>query len=81
MQKHIDRFYNRHGPCCAGCDHWRWLNSMAGECTRSAPVSGAEAISMLGMESPSLLPEAGHVITRRDHICGEFVDTYDWEKD
>lgn len=77
----IDRFYRQHGPCCAGCDHWRWANSVAGECTRTAPVSGPARVSMLGMASPSVPIGAGHIMTPRDHVCGEFQDTYDWEKD
>lgn len=70
----VDKFYKNHGPCCAGCDWWRWHNSAAGECSRSAPVPGAERFAMLGITSSSLAPEAGHVMTPRDHVCGEFKD-------
>lgn len=76
----IDRFYRDHGPCCAGCDWWRHYNSVAGECIKSAPVSGAERIAMLGIENPSTEPGAGHIITPRDHVCGEFEDTHDWPR-
>ena len=27
----LDQFYKERGPCCAGCDWWRWHNSVAGE--------------------------------------------------
>lgn len=75
----IDRFYFQHGPCCAGCDWWAPANSCVGECRRSAPVSGAQRVSMLGMRSPSIQPEAGHIMTPRDHHCGEFKDEFDWD--
>lgn len=75
----IDKFYLDHGkPCCAGCDWWRPHNAVAGECTRSAPVSGDQRAAMLGIENCSLSIGAGHVMTERDHSCGEFIDTYDW---
>jgi hypothetical protein len=73
-QKAIDQFYTENGDCCAGCDWWRWINSVLGNCTKSSPVSGDERIGMLGMESCSLKPPAGHVLTRRDHVCGDFKD-------
>lgn len=75
----IDKFYLNHGkPCCAGCDCWLPHNSVAGECTKTAPASGEERLSMLGMESLSANVGAGHIFTLRDHSCGQFVDTYDW---
>jgi len=74
-QRVIDAFYTKHGPCCAGCDWWRWFNAVVGECIRSAPVSGAERTAMLGITGASIQPEAGHVMTRRDHCCGEFRDS------
>lgn len=77
-QEFVDSFYWKHGPCCAGCDWWRHISSVAGDCTKSAPVSGAERVSMLGMESPSCLIGAGHVVTPREHICGDFKDEFDW---
>lgn len=77
-----DKFYLNHGkPCCAGCDWWRFHNSLVGECIKSAPVSGEQRMAMLGIESVSMSPEAGHVFTKRDHYCGDFVDTYDWESE
>lgn len=77
-QEAIDAFYHAHGRCCAGCDWWRWLNSLAGECTRSAPVSGEQRFAMLGIHGASLRVGAGHVLTRRDHLCGEFRDNFNW---
>lgn len=77
-QESIDAFYWRHGPCCAGCDWWRHITPSAGECTRTAPTPGQERFSMLEIQFASLNPGAGHIITPRDHRCGEFVDTFDW---
>ena len=78
IEEIIDRFYVVHGPCCAGCDWWAPANSLVGECRRSAPVSGAQRVSMLGMRSPSIQPEAGHIMTKREHHCGDFKDEFDW---
>jgi len=77
----VDDFYHSNGPCCAGCDWWKWHNAVVGDCTRSAPVSGHERLGMLNMQNCSMTPEAGHVLTKREHVCGEFVDSYDWSKD
>lgn len=77
-QEAVDRFYWQHGPCCAGCDWWRSFNSSVGECLKSAPVSDEERWAMLGISSPSLVASAGHVMTKRDHHCGDFKDEFDW---
>ena len=77
-QELLDRFYAKHGPCCAGCDYWHWITSMVGEFHRSAPVSDLERTAMLGIKVPSLAPEAGHVMTRREHRCGDFKDEFNW---
>ena len=77
-QEFLDAFYFKHGPCCAGCDFWRSMSSYAGECTRSAPVSDSERWAMLGITSCSLNAGAGHVVTVRDHHCGDFRDDFDW---
>lgn len=79
-QSSIDAFYRANGPCCAGCDWWQHFNSFVGECTASPPVSGTERVAMLGIESSSISPGAGHIMTLRDHKCGQFVDTFDWTK-
>ncbi len=81
----IDRYYRTLGkPCCAGCDHWRWYNAATGECVRSAPVSANERLSFLGMEGLTVSSRhfpAGHILTNRDYVCGEFVDSYDWNEE
>lgn len=77
----IVEFYRKHGDCCAGCDHWRWGSSLLGECRKSVPVSGSERLSMLGINWITAKIEAGHIITPREHVCGDFIDTYDWNRD
>lgn len=77
-QEILDIFYFRNGPCCAGCDWWRSLNVGTGECTRSAPVSGSDRLAMLGIDWSSMPLGAGHVLTKRAHVCGDFKDEFDW---
>jgi hypothetical protein len=77
-QERLDAFYFSNGPCCAGCDWWRSVNSLVGECRRSAPMAGAERFAMLGIAGASLKVGAGHALTRRDYVCGEFKDEFDW---
>lgn len=74
----LDSFYTQHGPCCAGCDWWQAANSAAGQCTRSAPVPGAQRFAVLGITGTSLPMAAGHVMTPREHMCGDFKDEFDW---
>jgi hypothetical protein len=77
-QEILDRFYWEHGHCCAGCDWWRSISALVGDCTKSAPVSSEERSSMLGIY-PSWPPiPAGHVVTPREHTCGDFKDNFDW---
>lgn len=78
IQESLDRFYFKTGPCCAGCDWWRSISSVVGECTRSAPVPDHERWAMMGVASCSLQPGAGHPITPREHRCGEFKDDFNW---
>ena len=33
---------------------------------------------MLGMSGCSLPLQAGHILTPRDHHCGDFEDEFDW---
>lgn len=80
IQAGIDAFYLKNGPCCAGCDWWRWHNSVAGECTRTAPVSGVARVALLGVTWTSYPVGAGHIMTPRGHLCGEFRDTHDWKE-
>jgi hypothetical protein len=78
IQESLDRFYFSHGPCCAGCDWWRSISPLTGECTKSAPVDGATRWAMIGLTHCSLKLMPGHIITPRDHVCGEFKDDFDW---
>jgi hypothetical protein len=77
-QELLDRFYFQRGPCCAGCDWWRSISSLVGDCTKQAPVSSADRWEMLGIENCSLKPTSGHVVTAREHVCGDFKDEFDW---
>lgn len=80
-QEAADRFYVAHGPCCAGCDWWHHGSSIIGECRKSAPVSAEERYSMVDMGWLSWRlrdPDAGHILTNRDHHCGDFKDSFDW---
>jgi hypothetical protein len=78
IQEHVDTFYFRNGYCCAGCDHWRWISSLVGECLQSRIVPGHERLSMLGISRSSAPTDCGHAITRRDYHCGLFKDGFDW---
>lgn len=77
-QRTLDAFYWSHGPCCAGCDWWAHISSLTGECRRSAPVSAKERYGVIGVYGCSIPMEAGHVLTHRDHHCGDFKDDFDW---
>ncbi|GEP11703.1 hypothetical protein MMMDOFMJ_1706 [Methylobacterium gnaphalii] len=77
-QASLDTYYFARGPCCAGCDWWRAHNSRAGECHRTRMVAGVDRSAPLGIEGASLRIGAGHVMTPRDHVCGEFRDEFDW---
>lgn len=70
----VDEFYAKNGPCCAGCDWWRYYNANVGECIKSAPVSASERVAMIGITGLSLNIGAGHALTPRDHYCGDFKD-------
>lgn len=79
-----DKFYFKGGrqPCCAGCDWWNTDEAgFLGECTKTAPVAAKERYVMLSWVNRSSLPlehDAGHILTRRDHKCGDFKDNFDW---
>lgn len=66
-QRNIDAFYREHGPCCAGCDWWRHMNSLVGECLQSKIVGGSERSAMIGMVSASLNPGAGQTTIASSH--------------
>lgn len=74
----IKQFYEDNGPCCAGCDHWDPIGASIGECTRTAPVAGKDRISMLGWDNCTLPVDSGHIVTPREHRCGEFIETETW---
>ena len=78
IQQSVDRFYFSHGRCCAGCDWWRYISPLVGDCTKSKPVDGHTRWEMLGFTNCSLKPQAGHIVTPRDHVCGDFKDEFDW---
>lgn len=80
VQSFVDAYYHKHGPCCAGCDHWRFINSVAGECLQSKIVGFEERGAMLGVSGFSKKGGAGHAITPRNHVCANFTDTHEWAK-
>lgn len=73
-QQHVDAFYAKHGPCCAGCDFWRWINTRVGECIRMPPNQSHDAAAGLGFDFCSL-PRSTSNLTANSHLCGEFRDT------
>lgn len=78
-QESVDRFYFQRGrPCCAGCDWWQSLSPLVGNCTKSKIVSGKERGDMLGIDKCSLRIKAGHAVTDRAYVCGQFKDEFDW---
>jgi len=77
----IDRFYVDHGPCCAGCDWWRYANSVAGEYTRYDAI---QAIKEMVAGTPLFAapveckrhPDAPHGFDRSgSHNAGRYVCT------
>lgn len=78
-QQTIDEFYKKNGDCCAGCDWWRWFNSVTGECKKNAPVSETERIAVIEILSHTYDIGAGHILTNRDHVCGDFIDSHNWD--
>ena len=69
-QELLDRLYTQNGPCCAGCDWWHYYNSLAGECRKSAPVSGVQRVAMLGAYGSSLSTEAGGFLVNDALLVG-----------
>ena len=78
-QTFIDKFYMKNGPCCAGCDYWRHDGSIVGECTNSKIIPAKERASLLNFKNVSYNMGAGHALTRRDYVCGQFKDNFNWE--
>lgn len=77
-QEDCDKFYWKHGRCCAGCDHWSSEQGHIGECTLAPPVSGLQVMRSMGIEWSSYTPAPGQPWTSRDHVCGAFKDDFDW---
>lgn len=77
-QERCDAFYWKHGKCCAGCDHWNSEAGDIGECMDASPMSGEQIIKSLGIRFCSYIPAPGQPYTRRDHVCGQFKDEFDW---
>ena len=65
-------FADANPKSCAACEYWRYENSLAGQCIKSAPVPSADRVELLGFSSISVHYGAGHVFTPRDHYCGDF---------
>lgn len=79
IQTYVDKFYMKNGKCCAGCDHWRHFGSTVGECANSKIVPENERASMLDFKNITYDIGAGHALTKRDYVCGQFKDTFDWK--
>lgn len=77
-QERCDRFYWKHGRCCAGCDHWSSDGGDIGSCMSAPPVSGVEVMRSLGISWSTYTPPPGQPFTRHDHVCGAFKDEFDW---
>ena len=77
-QEYQDKYYMKHGKCCAGCDYWESPNTVAGICKMSKIVPAAERASMLGISGISKNMGSGHAITKREYVCGNFKDSFDW---
>lgn len=78
-QKRCDEFFWKNSRCCAGCDHWNSGQGDIGECLSAPPVSGEQVLKSLGIIWASYVPPPGQPFTRREHVCGAFQDTFDWE--
>lgn len=78
-QIRADKFYMQNGECCSGCDHWRGIGGTIGECTNSKIISSKDRLVFLGLRNCTLDIGAGHAITRRDYVCGQFKDEFDWQ--
>lgn len=73
LQRHVDAYADKFGPCCAGCDFWRWINTAVGECVRHAPDPSHDAAAGLGLHGVSL-GKSSTMLTKRDQWCGDFSD-------
>jgi len=71
----VIKFYKENGPCCSGCDHWRYFNNVMGECEKSNLMSMADRLSILGITHWTGPREAGKALTERGYHCGNFIDS------
>lgn len=79
LQTFHDTFYAKNGPCCSGCDWWQAITAKHGDCTKTAPnFSGEERMIAVGISWASTQFEAGHMVTKFNHKCGDFKDDFDW---
>lgn len=71
----VVEFYKKNGPCCAGCDHWRYFSANLGECEKSNIMSMEDRLSILGITHWTGPGEAGKALTERGYHCGNFIDS------
>ena len=79
IQECLDRFYWKHGPCCADCDHWKHLNAWVGECDQLALSNVSLCQSSATVMRRVIRSTISSAATSRDHICRAFVDHFPWE--
>lgn len=79
-QEMLDRFYWKHGPCCAGCDHWRALDGFIGECRKRAeqPLVESPKRRISAIHARTAMPISREV-TARHHRCEVFMDGFPWQ--
>ncbi|MEC6833002.1 hypothetical protein VXS06_14640 [Photobacterium toruni] len=77
-QQKADEFYKQNGKCCSGCDHWSMHNHFVGECLKSQLMPTSTALSGIGIKSCTIKESVSHALTKRDYVCSNFIDTYDW---
>lgn len=75
----VDAFYKQNGNCCAGCDHWRFHNHLVGECTKSQLMPATTALEGMGIFNHTGAKGTSHALTKRDYVCGNFIDSFDWD--
>ena len=78
-QEKMDAYYWKHGPSCAGCDHWSSEQGLVGYCLNSKIMSGVDVAASMGIISSSAqhMPPS-YATTKHDYKCGNFKDEFDW---
>lgn len=71
----VIQFYKENGPCCSGCDHWRYFNNVIGECQKSNLMGMSDRLSILGITHWTGPREAGKALTERGYYCESFIDS------